>query len=154
MNKTIREYLEKAAKKQMGNEESSAKTETKVSEESDTSECQIECREEVEAVARLVMSELEQLAEEDYVSKERFLNLMETVWEKQDEGDYVMAYDLLTLFMLVTGADSRHVISRMIYPCKARSEYFMDYFCEVLIDELILGGEIDEHDEFECDCDL
>ena len=90
------------------------------------------------AIARQMMRVITWKVKKLDINWDDFLNSLHDIWDFQEEDRYESAYEILFLMLIMLDEDSKIVIENFIYPDEYIRKYFMDYFCEHLIDALMI----------------
>lgn len=92
----------------------------------------------IAAIARQIMKVIIWKVKELDMEWNDFLDSLCDIWDSQEEDRYESAYETLFLMLMMLDEDSKTVIENFIYPDEDIRKHFMDYFCEHLIDVLMI----------------
>ena len=92
----------------------------------------------IAAIARQIMKIVIWKVKELDMEWSDFLDTLRDIWGSQEDDNYESAYEILFLMLMTLEEDSKKVIESFIYPDEDIRKDFMDYFCEYLIDSLML----------------
>lgn len=92
----------------------------------------------IAAIARQIMKIVIWKVKELDMEWSDFLDTLRDIWGSQEDDNYESAYEILFLMLMTLDEDSKKVIESFIYPDEDIRKDFMDYFCEYLIDSLML----------------
>lgn len=92
----------------------------------------------IAAIARQTMKVIVWNVKELDIDWNDFLGSLGDIWDSQEEDKYESAYEILFPTLSILDEDSKTVIENFIYPDEDIRKYFMDYFCEYLIDSLMI----------------
>lgn len=92
----------------------------------------------IAAIARQTMKVIVWNVKELDIDWNDFLDSLCDIWDSQEEDRYESAYETLFLMLMMLDEDSKTVIENFIYPDEDIRKHFMDYFCEHLIDALMI----------------
>lgn len=94
-----------------------------------------------EALATLIDSKMMEKACETGIEDE-YLQVLERIWDYTEDGNYELAMEILYVMAMVLDEDSKVILKNLIYPHESAVYYFLDYFCEYLVDAHIIDDMI------------
>ena len=90
-----------------------------------------------EALASLIDSRMMDKACDSGIEDE-YLRVLERIWDYVDDGNYEVAMEILYVMAMILDEESKVILKNLIYPHETAVYYFMDYFCEYLVDAHII----------------
>ncbi len=113
------------------------------------------CFEDTRKIARLMFVELVEEARRYHRDIDELRYILDLMCRSKEAGERESVFTALEAIAFYAELDAMDLVTQCVGICKYRKEFFVDYFCEYLIDEFLLendGGEEDETDE--CDCNM
>ena len=104
----------------------------------------------IEALARMADRCLTEAVRNTELDFNTYIDALYEVSEFADDGDYEMAIEMMYLIALILDQDVKTVIEEVIYPDRAATEIFLDYFNWYIADGYVIERSIQRSCKSDC----